>query len=482
MLSKISAHQYPLIFSSCFLLLLSLTLLEQFIVLIGVLFCCFAIGAFVPVLRLITWCLIPFLGMIAIMIVHHHSEQMPKQVAESRILLSGYVQSQEIPDLHRQRLTVIIESSSVSHLVGQEILITSSRYPDVKKGSQIQGSCILEIPEAFDGFHYPRYLASKKIYYLCSRFYLENQKHAAFTLKRILEPARIWIANQVSSLWPKPISSLALGLLLGTRESFPEQTLVYFQRSGITHIIALSGFNITILIVFFERLCINLCISKRLRFYLIVVCIIFFTVFVGAGASITRAAIMGSMAFFSRYSMRLASPMRLMLFTAAIMTALNPFILLYDIGFQLSFLSTLGLVYLTPIFDKLFFFVPKIASIQESLSTTMAATIATLPLILSQFSKLSIISPIANLLILPIIPWLMALSALAVILFSLHPLLSLPVSYLFTLGSQYLLAVSAYSSRLTWAAIDLEFSSSMMWFSYLLLFVLYQYWMRYVEN
>jgi competence protein ComEC len=472
---NISSHRYPIILSLVFLTSTVsglINLPELAIIIAGV---SVFTGIINSRLAILAFVFIPGSVFLGLFIVEQEISKLQTHHEPRKIELSGYVLSQEVPSVRRQKLTVLVYSGE---LVESRIIVNANRYPDIRKGQLITVKCFLEYPEAFDGFNYPRYLASKNIYYLCQDAYLLHQEVANFAWSRLLEPTRIWIANQVGSLWPKPVSSLALGLILGTRESFPEQTLLDFQRSGITHIIALSGFNITILVIFLERFLIELCITKKWRLILIVLGIIFFTIFVGAGASITRAAIMGSMGFFARYSSRLGSPFRLLVMTAAIMTAFNPFILLYDLGFQLSFISTLGLVYLTPSFDKLFFFFPNVFSLKESLSTTMAATIATLPLILSQFEQLSIVSPLANMLILPIIPWLMALGALAVLLSSLSPVLALPFTYSFNLGSQYLLGVSTYFSNLSWAATEVRLSFVSMLLCYLILIVLYFYVQR----
>lgn len=401
-----------------------------------------------------------------------HADEQILPIQSEWVELTGYVRTQELPSTTQQRLLIEIGENNADLTPGTLLLVKTNRYPSAPKGSEVILSCKLEAPESFEGFHYPRYLASKGIFYLCQNASIQNVQQASFTFSHVLEPPRIWIAKRVQSLWTRPISSLVLGLLLGTRESFPQQTLIDFQRAGVTHIIALSGFNISILIIFLERFLISIYTPKQIRLWVIVGGIIFFTVFVGAGASIVRAAIMGSLAFIAKYSARKTNPIRLMLITASAMTITNPFVLLYDLGFQLSFLSTFGLLYFTPFFQKLFFFVPNVFDLRESLATTMAATITTLPLLLTSFGQLSLISPIANMMILPIIPWLMAIGGLAVLVSIVSSTLAIPLTFLVSIGCQYLLSLSSYFSSLPWALKSIEISIELALVIYLLLILM----------
>ncbi len=391
------------------------------------------------------------------------------------VTITGYVQTQEVRSVSQQRLTIEIIQSDDTKLIGQTILVYTARYPEAKKGTVITSDCRLERPEPFDGFAYDRYLVTKSVFFLCRDAKITENETPKSYWPRPLEYPRIHIAQQIESLWPRPQSSLVLGLLLGTRESFPQITLTEFQRAGVTHIIALSGFNITILIVFLESIAIRLLIPKFVRLPLIVGGIIFFTIFVGAGASIVRAAIMGSLVLVGKYFARIASPLRLMLITATVMSMFNPFILLYDLGFQLSFLSTFGLLYLTPFFERLFFLIPTSFSLRESLATTMAATTTTLPLILFQFEQLSVVSPIANMLILPIIPWLMGAGALVVICSWVFPIIIPPLKWVVDFGCQYILSVSKIMSSFSWSSLPIKFSFTYLCISYFIIFIFILY-------
>jgi len=420
-------------------------------------------------------CFLVLGGLIGFISVSIDQNKIQREFVPEWVELTGYVQIQEVRSNYQQRLTIeVLDADTLKK--GQKVLVSISRYPNIVKGQIVTIRCRLEYPEPFEGFAYDKYLASKSIYFLCRDSKLLTSFETTFYWHRILEYPRIKIAKQIESLWPRPQSSLVLGLLLGTRESFPQITLTEFQRAGVTHIIALSGFNISILIVFLESIAIRLLIPKYIRLPVIIGGIIFFTVFVGAGASIVRAAIMGSLVLIGKYSARITSPLRLMLLTATAMSLLNPFILLYDLGFQLSFLSTFGLLYLTSFFERLFFWIPSLFSLRESLATTMAATATTLPLILLQFEQLSLVSPLANMLILPLIPWLMALCAVTVLLSWVLPFIIFPFRWFVDLGCQYILSMSKFMASFSWSSISfsLTFLAMVITYGFIFLLIFYE--------
>lgn len=379
----------------------------------------------------------------------------------------AYVYQRELRKNNKQRIRLEINDHSV--------LATLNRYPVILKGDHVNIDCSFKKPEAFSGFAYDKYLYSQGVDLLCDVQQIEVEKHQPSTL---FEKGRIVFAKKIRTLWPRPTSSLAAGLLLGTRESFSEGVLTNFSKSGITHIIALSGFNIAILIIFFEKILTSIMIPRFYRLIFVSLSIILFTIFVGAGASIMRASIMGSIAYIAGYFGKRGDIWRIMLFTAFCMTIMNPFVLAYDVGFQLSFLSTIGLIYITPLFDKLFYFVPDIFSLKESFTTTMAATLGTLPLILFQFGTVSFVSPVANIMILPVIPWLMLTSFIGVI----TPLFSKPFIYLTTLGSRYVLRVSEVFAGPAWGSMQIDLSEIGFFVSWFCLFFTIYFSVRYAKR
>ncbi len=238
----------------------------------------------------------------------------------------------------------------------------------------------------------------------------------------------------------------------------PNWLLDIFSIVGVTHIIALSGFNITVIARALEKT--TFFLSRNLAFLIPTLGIFLFVVLTGAGASVTRAAIMGFMFILAR---RLGRPREVtvaVVLTAAIMIFANPLILKSDISFQLSFAATLGLIFLAPIFEFIFSRWPQI--IRESVALTLSAQIAAVPIILYQFHQLSVVSPVSNLLILPLIPFAMLLGFIA----GLLGIFFLPLGKIFGYLSWFLLTyfikVSEYLSRLSLASFDI-YPSNLWW-------------------
>src|SRR3989339_569191 len=157
------------------------------------------------------------------------------------------------------------------------------------------------------------------------------------------------IQARVDSLWVEPESSLMAGLLYGARSGFSAQVNNDFSRAGITHIVAISGYNISVVSKILMSLLLLIGLNRRRAFWFAIFGIILFVIFTGASASVVRAGVMGVIVLLASQMGRLSRIGNILVFTAAVMLLFNPFVLVWDAGFQLSFLSTMGLVYLAPI-------------------------------------------------------------------------------------------------------------------------------------
>jgi competence protein ComEC len=206
------------------------------------------------------------------------------------------------------------------------------------------------------------------------------------------------------------------GLLFGDISSMPRYVKQAFIDTGTIHIVAISGYNITILISFLLMLGPYVYIPRRLMWFVAVPTIIAFVTLTGAESSAVRAAIMGLIAALAGETGRLSDVRRVLTVAGFIMLLVNPYLLVFDVGFQLSFLATLGLVYITPRLDE---FVKKgvlsiqkktpLLLIQRMATTTMGATIAVSGVVFFTFGQFSLLSPLVNVLILWTIPFAMAL-------------------------------------------------------------------------
>lgn len=229
-------------------------------------------------------------------------------------------------------------------------------------------------------------------------------------------------------LYPDPEAALLAGILLGIDTGLPADLDQAFRDTGTAHIIAISGFNISIIAGVLISL-FSYFLGKKQAAIAAILGITIYTLLVGADAAVVRAAIMGTLALLVRQANRKTGDPRPALntlaLTAALMVFANP-LLPWDAGFQLSFAATLGLVLFADKFNAAFAHflsrylristVEKIAPLVGDLVLlTFAAQATTLPLILYHFQRFSLTAFLANPLILPVQPLVMILGGLTVL-------------------------------------------------------------------
>lgn len=252
---------------------------------------------------------------------------------------------------------------------------------------------------------------------------LEDAPH--FFLPGILARWRLAISKRIAVSFPGDQGALLAGILYGDR-GLSQGANNAFRASGMTHLIAVSGSNIAIVVSLFVPIFLFLGYRRPWAIILSGVAIFLFALFVGAGASVIRAAIMGWLAILARVFGRKASATRLLLVAGSIMIFIDPYALLYDAGFALSFLATWGLIaWARPISERLRF-IPKTFSLSEMVSTTLAATFATFPYSSWAFGSLSLAGLLTNVFAIPLTAFVMLWGAIAVLFGSLIPWLALP--------------------------------------------------------
>lgn len=210
---------------------------------------------------------------------------------------------------------------------------------------------------------------------------------------------------------PSGEAALAAGLTLGERGGFSAGFEQAMRRSGTTHIVALSGYNITI-IAKYALVLFLLFFRRRLAVFLAVAAIVGFVLMTGAEASVVRAAIMGLIALAAKETGRFLDARNAIMLAALAMVIVNPQVLVFDVGFALSFLAVIGLVYLEPVLRGLFDRSgrPGILGWRESLFTTVSAQAMVLPVLVGNFGGFSPVSLASNVLVLGLVPLAMGLS------------------------------------------------------------------------
>jgi competence protein ComEC len=357
------------------------------------------------------------------------------------------------PDIRTDGVRYIVEAQG--DLKGR-VYLKNKLYPRYEYGDTLRLKCFLNIPEPIEDFRYDMYLARYGVFSVCANPFIEKIEEGSgnVILRGIFQTKNI-VAKKINILWHEPMASFMAGLLYGYRGGLGSLNEL-FSRTGVTHIIAISGYNITIIATILITICIHAYIPRKKAFWVVSIGIVLFVIFAGGSASVVRAGVMGMIVLLGKRLGRGSSIFPTMILTAVLMTLHNPFILLWDAGFQLSFIATLGLVYLTPVIEKPVRKLPEIFGIKESLVSTLAAIIATLPLILFQFGRLSLVAPIVNMLILWIIPWIMIIGFFSVMMSFLFMPLAHVLAWIALIGMKFIVFVVSFFASLPFAAVDVR--------------------------
>ena len=361
------------------------------------------------------------------------------------------------------------KSRGCGQVVGK-ILVSVGRYPEYQYGDMLEIVGKLETPFETEDFSYKNYLAKDQIYSVVKFAKVDLIKTGQGNwLKSALLRLKSSFASALSRVIPEPQNSLLLGLLVGARQSIPQDLLAMFKLTGVTHIIAISGFNISIITRILGSF-IQRHLGLRAALVISVLAVVGFVIITGAPASVVRAAVMGVLVVVAMNIGRVSLMLNTLVLTAGIMVLISPQILMFDIGFQLSFLATAGLIAFADSFEKVFRHAPEFFEIRASLAATLSAQIFVLPLLVYYFDQLSVVAPLVNVLILPLIPWAMFFGFLSGVLATVWLPISYVTAWITWAFLSYQIAVVEFFAKVPHAAVGVKnFSLSWVLIYYLLL-------------
>lgn len=235
------------------------------------------------------------------------------------------------------------------------------------------------------------------------------------------------IDSAVARTLPPKEAGLFLGIMLGVRDRIGNEFYEDLRDVGVLHIIAASGQNVSILTSIL-LVAFAIFVKRKLAIFFTAIIILFYSLLAGFDPPIVRASIMAFISFGAMIMGRQSAGLFGLAITGWIMIFINPQ-LIYDISFQLSFLATFGIVTVKPILDKIINIKP-FNLIKEELTTTVAAQISTLPVMLASFGVYSLLSIPVNLLVLWTIPPLMLVGILSLFASIISPLTAQPLIFL----------------------------------------------------
>jgi competence protein ComEC len=354
--------------------------------------------------------------------------EMPAEfvpLIETKIELEGVIVSQ--PDVRetsaRLRVEVALPESEGAdgdsgNAVRMNIIASAPPHAEYFVGDRVRVSGKLTEPEAFatDGgrtFAYDKFLAKDGVFGIVQPAYVEvigRETSPMLTLMRPLQAMREGFMRALGRALPEPESALAAGLIVGGKQGLGEALLDVFTIAGLLHIVVLSGYNVMIVA---EGILKSLsALPKRYAFGLAALSISLFVLAAGAGPPSIRAGLMALLALLARATGRTYAVMRALFVSLVLMVLASPLTLMHDPGLQFSFIATLGLIVGAPIVTGWFVWIRN-EFFRDIISSTVAAQIAVLPILLYQTGNLSLISFVANVFVLPAIPIAMASSTIA---------------------------------------------------------------------
>ena len=359
------------------------------------------------------------------------------------------------------------------------VLVRAHRYPRRVHGDRLRVSGLLKAPPVFEAFSYREYLARQGIHSLMERVEIELLAEGRVTTPRgCLYGLKRRAQSMTATMLPEPQAALLTGILLGVEAGIPEDLMDDFEATGTSHIIVISGFNITIVAGVFAGLAGRL-LHRRRALLMAMAAVAVYTMLVGASAAVVRAALMGALYLFARYVGRQSYAPVSLSAAALLMTAWNPNAL-WDRGLLLSFAATAGLlVYAEPLEELLEHGLAAVTSadraqqivglVSESLPVTVAAQLTTLPILMESFGWLSPITLISNLLVLPAQPSVMLFGGLATVLGLLLEPLGRMIGWVAWLFLTYTIEVVRLTARLPWASVPVQVENWMVWGYYVVL-------------
>lgn len=281
------------------------------------------------------------------------------------------------------------------------------------------------------------------------------------------------LLGKFAMLLPEEESALLSGITFGSRSDFSKNFKERMALSGTTHLVALSGYNIAIL-VFAAAQIFGFFLSRRKTFYLTALTIFIFILMVGAEASVVRAAIMGFLMLLAKETGRIYSLRNPLALTAALMAFADPTILVFNVGFQLSFFSLLGIVYLGPALKRLFRFRDGgIFGWRDNMITTASAQLAVMPIIIQVFGRFSLTAILANILILEFIPLTMFFGFALAAISSIYIYLGFFLAKLVGLLLAYEIGVINLFSKLTLPLPGMPANSWITTIAYYLILIIF---------
>ncbi len=303
------------------------------------------------------------------------------------------------------------------HPTKGSLQVTARPFPALRYGDSLELNARLDTPPSYEGFDYREYLARRGIVSLSAFPEVQRFGPGGSPIAHALYDLRDRLGAALGRALPEPEAALSQGILLGQRTAIPKDLNDDFNAAGISHLVAISGYNVMI-VAGLALFVLRPLLGRYPAILASMLLVVLFSVFVGASPSVLRAMVMGIVLLGAQFFGRPGSALTAIGSAGALLTAITPTII-EDVAFQLSFAATLGIVLLaSPLQERLSAPLTRLlpdglaAWTAESLSVTGAASLAVLPVTLWTFGRISLVALPANLVAGEVFPLILATSAL----------------------------------------------------------------------
>lgn len=369
-------------------------------------------------------------------------------------------------DYDKQKIVVCVND--------KKILVSTSVYPEFDYGDRIGVNGILKKPGMIEDFDYEGYLLKDGItaYMSFPQIKLIEKDQGNIFMSKILSFKKR-MNEEIEKQLTLDKEAILEATILGNTMKMSDDLKQKLSVSGLSHAIAISGAHIVLFAGILLELLFLIGLWKREALIVSILFIFFYVVFVGAPASAVRSGFMIGLIYFAQILGRNASNLRVLFIAGFLILLNNPLLLKYDLGFQLSFLATLGLIVLGPIFNYWLEFI-KLKGLREITAMTISAQVFVLPVLVINFGYFSIVSLISNILVFWVLPIMMILGILFPLLGLVSSFLAYIVSMVLSIFLSYLIIVIDYSAKVPFAKLEIPVLLFFIIYIPLVLFILLQ--------
>ncbi len=337
-----------------------------------------------------------------------------------KIELNAWVTN--FPDIRQKNNRVFVQVTKIGKKTGNNLgkaLLIYSPDLNLDYGDNLKIIGKIQKPRNFDGFDYQNFLKRFNVQSIIKN----PKKIEKLELKNsgnylILQAKRVrnFLAKNLEKSLPIPHNQIAMGILLGVKKELPKEISQNFKNSGLQHILVVSGFNVTVLLLFIAIILKHL--GRQIIFFCSILTLLFFVLMVGADPPVIRAAIFGSIVSWAIFSGKFSDSRNLLFLTAVILAIFSPQMIQGDIGFFLSFFATFGIILGVPICQKYLQFIPNKFELRTIISVIISAQLSVFPILSLYFGSFPFIGFFSNIFVEPLIPIGMGFSFLSSILTS----------------------------------------------------------------